>query len=119
MWTLLRALVVALALAGLVGQSGAQAMPPHSSAQVAAAMADCPDSGGMADQDVPEPDQPCPDSSSACMAKPGCAAPLALLPAAVRAPVPVVTRMRLRGDPQESPDEARAARILRPPRGRG
>lgn len=119
MWTLARVLVVVFALTGFVGQSGAFAKPTHSPDHVAAAMADCPDSGGMVDRDAPGQNQPCPDPSPACMAKPGCAAPLAVLPAAVRAPVPVVTPARLRGDPHKSPDEAQGARILRPPIGRG
>lgn len=119
MWTLVRALVVAFALTGLVGQSGAHAKPTHSPDRVAVAMADCPDSGGMVDRDAPKPNQPCPDPSPACMAKLGCAAPLAVPPAAVRAPVPVVTTVRLRGDPQKSRDQAQGACILRPPIGRG
>lgn len=119
MWTLVRVLVVAFALAGLVGQSGAYAAPPHSPARVAAAMDDCPDSGAMADRDAPGPDRPCQDSSPACMAQPGCAAPLAVLPAALHAPVPVVTTVRLSGNLQKSPDEVQGARILRPPIGRG
>lgn len=119
MWTLVRALIVAFAVAGLVGQSGAFAQSTHAPDHVAAAMDDCPDRGGMVDPDAPGQNQPCPDSSPACMAKPGCAAPLAVLPAAVRATVPVVTPVRRRGDPQKSPDEAHGARILRPPIGRG
>ena len=118
MWTLVRVLVVAFALTGLAGQSGAQATPLHSPVHVVP-MTDCADGAGMADHDAPRPDRPCPDSSPACMAKPGCAAPLAVLPAVVRAPVPVVTTVRLRGDLQEGPDEVQGARILRPPIGRG
>ncbi len=118
MWTLLRALVVALALAGLVGQSGAYAMPPASHVQAAAVMTDCADMPGMADPDPSGPDQPCPDLTPACMVKMGCAAPVAVLPAAVGTPVPAVAMVRLPADLQRSPDEVQVAGILGPPRPR-
>lgn len=118
MWTLARVLIVVLALTGFVGQGGAFAKSIHSPDHVAAAADDCPDSGRMADRHAPGPDQPRPDASPACMAKLGCAAPLAVLPAAVRTPVPVVTTVRLRGDLQRSPDKAQGLRILRPPKDR-
>lgn len=119
MWTLARVLVVVIALTGFAGQAGAFANPTHSPDHVAAAMVDCSDHTGMIDRDSPAPSQQDPDSSPACMAKLGCAAPLAVLPAAVRAPVPVATSVRLRSDPHKNPDEAQGPRILRPPTGRG
>lgn len=117
MWTLVRALIVAFALAGLVGQSDARATA-QSDSQLAAAMADCADMDGMAEHEPAVPDRPCPDLTSSCMAKLGCAAPVAVLPAAPAAPVPAAASVRLRADPEGSPDEAHGVGILRPPRGR-
>jgi len=115
MWRLLRALVVALALAGFVGQPGAYATP-QSHAQPAAAMAGCTDMAVMTDHDPAGSDRPCPDLTPACMAKMGCAAPVAVLPTAVAMPVPAIATVRLRADLQRNPDGVQGAGILRPPR---
>lgn len=116
MWTLLRALLVAFALAGVAGQFGAHATTPPSAAQAAATRDDCADMEGMADPDRSGRGQPCPDRTPTCIANMGCAAPVAVLPAVVGTPVPAAATVRLRADTERSLDEVQGPGILRPPR---
>lgn len=118
MWTLVRALVVALALAALVGQSNARATAPQHEASASPTMADCQSADRTAGHDPAGPDQSCPDTDPACAAKTGCSVPVPPPPVGVRTPAPVLTVVRLQAEPERALDDAQPDRILRPPRNR-
>ena len=72
------------ALLGLLGQEAAfaQVMPPQKAAQMATGpqmSAECAEMMGLARQ-APQPAKPCQAMTPDCMAKMGCAVPLALIP---------------------------------------
>lgn len=101
MWTLIRILLVALALTGFIGQSMAHATP---SAAMAPSMAmapaamdmsdccpDCPETGAPASDPASKSGIPCQDMGAACLAKMGCAAAAIPLPAPATLKTPIRT----------------------------
>ena len=103
MWTLIRTLLVALALTGFIGQSTAHATPsaamaPSMAMAPAAAMdmsdccPDCPETGAPASDPASKSKAPCQDMSPACLAKMGCAAAAAIpLPTSAVLKTPIRT----------------------------
>ena len=103
MWTLIRTLLVALALTGFIGQSAAHATPsaamaPSRATVPAAAMdmsdccPDCPETGAPASDPASKSKAPCQDMSPACLAKMGCAAAAAIpLPTSAVLKTPIRT----------------------------
>ena len=90
-------LMLAGALLGLLGQEAAFARmtPVEKAAQVAAAgqmPPDCAQMMGLAKR-KPQSDQPCQGMTPDCVAKMGCAVPLALLPPLVSASTPAFRTM--------------------------
>lgn len=88
MWTVLRTLLVALALTGFVGQAAAHASPtPPMTPAAEAAMdmsdccPDCPETGAPASDPASKSKVPCQDMSPACLAMMGCAGVVVPLPA--------------------------------------
>ena len=102
MWTLIRTLLVALALTGFIGQSMAHATPsaamgPSMAMAPAAAAAmdmsdccpDCPETGAPASDPASKSRVPCQDMSPACLAKMGCAAAAIPLPTSAVLKTPI------------------------------
>jgi hypothetical protein len=102
MWTLIRTLLVALALTGFSGQSMAHATPPAAMASSMAMAADaamdlsdccpdCPETGAPASDPASKSRAPCQDMGPACPAKMGCAAAAIPLPTSAVLKTPLRT----------------------------
>ena len=95
MWTLIRTLLVALALTGFIGQTTALAAPSATMAPAAASMdmsdccPDCPETGAPASDPASKSRVPCQDMSPACLAKMGCAAAAIPLPTSAVLKTPI------------------------------
>lgn len=90
-------MMIAGALLGLLGQEAAfaQMLPVGKTQQVAVAAQmtpECAEMMGLANQ-APQPEKPCQDMTPDCIAKMGCAVPMALIP-----PVSVNLSPRFRAD---------------------
>ena len=94
MWGLIRIVILALALAGLVGQASANttSFPMNAAADVSD-MADCAHMAARQGDEALVPSQPpCKDMMPGCIARAGCVALSPVLPAGVAlAPLPPVT----------------------------
>lgn len=100
MWGLIRIVVLALALAGFVGQATANAAPvPMNAAADMSDMADCAHmTAGQGDETLAPRQVPCKDMMPECIARVGCVALSAILPTCVAiAPLPKVTAPIYRG----------------------
>lgn len=114
---LVRALVVALALATLVGPVNAHAAAsPGLHTDVVTA--ECGDINRTAHHDPSGPDQSCPDSDPGCTARTGCGAPVLTPLVGVRAPARVLVTVPGEMAPDRSPEDAQPDRLLRPPKSR-
>jgi hypothetical protein len=121
MWSLIRTLLMALALAGFVGQATARAMPTCADGQAAVATAamDCAHMAGMSDMakaPVKAPHssgQPCKGMSPDCMAN--CAA-AAITPPAAAEVAAAVTYERVRySNPDLTRDGLEPSPLIPPP----
>lgn len=76
MWTAIRTLLLALALAGFIGQATAHATPIQvfQAAGVMDGMEDCAEMAGMAGVQTDRPGNPCENMTPECIANMGCAA---------------------------------------------
>jgi len=76
MWNIIRTILIALALAGFIGQATAHATPVQvfQAAGVMEGMEDCAEMAGMAGVETDRPGNPCEDMTPECIAKMGCAA---------------------------------------------
>lgn len=95
MWSLIRIVILALALAGLVGQATANAtsVPVRAVAADMSDMADCAHmTAGQGDDAPVSHQQPCKDMMPGCIVRLGCVALSPVLPTGVAlAPFPPVT----------------------------
>lgn len=76
MWHFVRTLLIALALAGFIGQATAHATPVQvfQAAGVMEGMEDCAEMAGMAGVETDRSGNPCENMTPECIAKMGCAA---------------------------------------------
>jgi hypothetical protein len=91
---LLALTLLAAALFGLIGQGAAFAMAGsiratgQPSEATASMSADCAEMMGLAKEQPPQPDKPCKGMTPECVAKMGCAVPVALTPPLTLDPLP-------------------------------
>ena len=76
MWNVVRTVLIALALAGFIGQATAHATPVQvfQAAGVMDGMEDCAEMAGMGGVEAERPGNPCENMTPECIAKMGCAA---------------------------------------------
>ena len=81
MWTIIRTLLFAIAMAGFIGQSSAHATP-YQIFETTGSMAemDCAEMMVMVDEPSDAPLSPCDEMTPECMAKMGCAVVAAPMP---------------------------------------
>lgn len=91
MWSLVRTLLFAFAMAGFVGQATAQETPFEAAAAMAG-MRDCPEMTDAADTPLGKPASSCCNMTSDCIAKMGCATVAAPLPPRVDIARPLTRR---------------------------
>jgi hypothetical protein len=119
MWTLVRAVVAALALTTLVGQAEAHARTLESMGHGSLAVAQCPDMDRASPHEPSGSDPLCPDADPACMIRTVCGAPLVPPLVGICAPVVLLVSEHGQVEPERAPEDVWPDRLLRPPRARG